>query len=240
MAGSLLSCYLIDGQGMELHLRRQHPRAVQEAGGAWRWLLSVTSRPEAGPLELRVFGPEGWSGPLGVPEPGGRLERVAAEWADWALWLKRDARRRTSSCLYVWVGEDPEGRTEARRLGLATLSFTDLDRRLGLGAAAAVAAREAAKPAKTPKSPSILKGGKTMSPSELRWWSEQLELPAEPAAPDPAAAAAREEERLGRLLGADPDDPRLVAHPDEEWLESHFPTDSDNNRPRPPVKRRRR
>jgi hypothetical protein len=240
VAGSLLNCYLVDGQGMELHLRRQHPRAVQEAGGVWRWLAGAVGRPEAGPLELHLFGASGWQGPADTGAAAGRLRRVEAEWADWALWLKRDARKRTASCLYVWVGEDSEGRQEARRLGLSTLSFLDLDRRLGLGAAAAVAAREAAQAAKPPKTPSILKGGKAMSPAELRWWSEQLEVPVEPPAPDPAAAAAREEERLGRLLGAEPDDPRLLAHPEEDWLERNFPTDADDHRPRRPPKARRR
>jgi len=221
---------------MELHVRRQHPSWLRPAGAFWKILNEQGKKTADHSVEIRLFASPAWGGAEAFSQPGQVLERVAAGPAEIASWLKRDARRRQSACLYVLVSEDPARREEARSLGLSVLDFADLLRRLGLGAA--MGAAEAPKP-KPPREPAILKGGKVMGEAELRWWREQLELPEE-AEPDPQAAQAAEEQRLAHWLGAEADDPRVLEHRDEDWMERNFPAEAEENRPRRAPKAKRR
>ncbi len=230
------TCYLLDGQGMELHVRRLHPSWLRPVGGFWKILNEQGKRSTDYSVEIRLFASFDWGGAEAFSQPGQALERVAAGPAEIASWLKRDARRRQSACLYVLVSEDPARREEARNLGLTVLDFAELLRRLGLGAA--MGAAELPKP-KAPREPAILKGGKLMGEAELRWWREQLELPEE-AEPDPQAVQAAEEQRLAHWLGAEADDPRVLEHGDEDWMTRNFPDQPGEGLPRRPPKSRPR
>jgi hypothetical protein len=224
---------------MELHLRRQHPSWLRLQGGPWKFLNDQAAKSNPQPVEIRLFAPSTWPEAAAFAQPGQAVERVDCELADFARWMKRDARRRTASCLFVLVSEDPEVRREARALGLAVLEFAELVRRLGLGPQAARLEAESVK-VKAPKDPAILKGGKVMGEAELRWWAEQLQVPDEPVAQNPQARMEEEEQRLARLLGAEEDDPRVLEHRDEEWMERNFPAKAEENRPRRAPKAKRR
>lgn len=239
MGSALSTCYLVDGQGMELHLRRQHPSWQRQAGGCWKNLNDQGSKSAHHTVEIRLLAAPAWPEAAAFSQPGQTLERVAAEPRDFAAWMKRDARRRKASCIYVLVSEDPELRREARGLGLPVLDHAELLRRLGLAGLADPALLEKTRE-RAPKDPSILKGGKVMGEAELRWWKEQLQLPEEAEAATPAARREEEDRRLERLLGAEEDDPRILDHGDEQWMERNFPDQPGEGRPRRPPKARKR
>jgi hypothetical protein len=229
---SLLICYLVDGQGMELLLRRLRPSRPGQAWGA------LAERPGAGaaPVELCLFGLPAQHPAFRQSGPGLRLVQVPGPLKDFASWLKRDARRRGEACRYCLVSADPELRRQARELGMAELDPDLLPRRLGLVDATAGHGVIKAPP-RTFREPRVVKGGKEMGPEELAWWARQLELPSDEAEDglDTAAAASREDagspgapsdeehERFARLMGARPGDPRILDHVDEDWLNRQFP-----------------
>jgi hypothetical protein len=228
--GPASPCYLIDGHGMEVLLRRQYPNAGSRRGGLWKMLNERRQNADESPPELCLFGTPADHEAAAFAGGGPLTLRLVAEaLPDFAPWLKRDARRRQEACWYCLVSDDPELRGQARELGIAVLEQGALLRRLGLDPRPAPAEGRA-RPAT--REPTILKGGKAMSEHELSWWCEQLEVPAEEAlpadaprgAPDPPPApTGRDLADYERLMGTSTADPRILDHRDEEWLERQFP-----------------
>jgi len=238
-------CYLIDGQGMELHLRRQHPT---RSSSPWSRLSEWSPAPGDEGAEVQLFGPV-----IALP----KLEPEAPPLACTGLapaeifsWIRRDARRRTAACRYILVSADTELRRLAREQGLVVLDPETFLRRMGLmKGPTRRAATDAAGGARTAteREPRVIKGGKTMSEAELAWWTTRMELAApeepdefsggdapsaRPAPPDEELDADPERAHMARMLGARTGDPRLVRHEDEEWLARQFP-DGEGERPRP-------
>lgn len=246
MAELPIPCYLIDGHGMELHLRRQHPT---RGSSLWARLSEWKPAPGDEGAELHFFGPDFQLPKL---EPGApKLACTGLPAEECLSWIRRDARRRTAACRYILVSTDTELRRLAREQGLVVLEPDALLRRLGLQKGAG--RREATEsPESVRREPTVIKGGKSMSEAELAWWTARMELPekADPddfpleeqvvrpqPEPDPAAEQDPERARLARALGARPGDPRLIQHPDEDWLAQEFP-DGEGERPRPQAGRK--
>jgi hypothetical protein len=234
-------CYLIDGQGMELHLRRQHPN---RGSSPWARLSEWKPAPGEEGAELHLFGPQ-----LNLPrlEPGAPLlECTGQPLSEWMAWIRRDARKRTAPCRYILVCVDIELRRQAREQGMVVLEPDALARRLGVSKGPVREGASSSAVALPEREPAVIKGGKAMSDKELAWWTSRMEqsqpmeqdpFGAEDAPPPPLPekedpALDPEHARLARLMGAKAGDPRLVRHPEEEWLASQFP-EGEGERPRP-------
>lgn len=255
MESSSIACYLVDGQGMELLLRRLHPSAASRKGGPRNLLNGRGANPLGTGVELCLFGlPAGHEAAALTGVAGLEVRVVTEALAVFPPWVKRDARRRRVPVRYCLASDDPELRRQARELGVEVLDQAGLLRRLGLVSPDDCKPAHAARPAR--RGPSLLKGGKSMNADELKWWCDQLgveggeeDAPGQPAAADqaaampapaasgPAPAPDPELARYARWMGADPADPRILDHHDEDWAQRHFP---DGGEPAPsPIPPRR-
>ena len=264
MESSSIACYLVDGQGMELLLRRLHPSAASRKGGPWNLLNERGPNPLGTSAELCLFGlPAGHEAAALTGVAGLEVRVVTEALAAFPPWVKRDARRRRAPVRYCLASDDPDLRRQARELGVEVLDQAGLLRRLGLVSPDGGKPARVARPVR--REPSLLKGGKDMSTEELHWWCDQLGVEGgdedalgQPAAADQAAAMpapapeARRQDpasdpspapdpelaRYARWMGADPADPRILDHRDEQWAERHFPGEAAPPDAPPPPRRK--